>query len=83
MFYNEKQSNWAGLLLLAEFAYNNAKYSTTGISPFYACYGFYPRLEYEVEADNSSSILAASERIKRVSLEREALAKRWEHAAEA
>ena len=54
-----------------------------GISPFYAYYGFYPRLEYEVEADDSSSVLAALERIKRISLERKALAKRWEHAAEA
>ena len=47
-----------------------------GISPFYTCYGFYPRLEYKVMADDSSSILAAAERIKRVSLKREALAKR-------
>jgi len=62
--------------LLAKFAYNNAKYSMTGISPFYACYRFYLRLKYEVEVDNSSFILAASERIKRISLKREALAKR-------
>jgi len=55
----------------------------TGISPFYAYYGFYLYLEYEVQADDSSSILAASERIKRISLKREALAKRWEYAAEA
>jgi len=61
--------------LLAEFAYNNAKYSTTGISPFYTYYRFYPRLEYEVKADNSSSIPAALERIKRISLKRKALAK--------
>ena len=54
-----------------------------GISPFYTYYRFYPRLEYKVKADDSSSILAALERIKRISLKREALAKRWEHAAEA
>jgi len=62
--------------LLAEFAYNNAKYSITGISPFYACYGFYLYLEYKVKVDNSSSVLAALERIKRISLKRKALAKR-------
>ena len=60
--------------MLAEFAYNNAKYSKIGISPFYTYYRFHPRLEYEVKVDNSSSILAALERIKRISLEREALA---------
>ena len=48
----------------------------TGISLFYAYYRFYLRLEYKVEADDSSSILAALERIKRISLKREALAKR-------
>ena len=69
--------------MLAKFAYNNAKYSTTGISPFYTCYRFYLRLEYEVEVDDSSSVLAAVERIKRISLEREALVKRWEYAAKA
>jgi hypothetical protein len=69
--------------LLAEFAYNNAKHSKIGISPFYAYYRFYPRLEYKVKVDNSSSVLAALKRIKRISLEREALVKCWEYAAEA
>ena len=62
--------------MLAKFAYNNAKYSTIGISPFYTYYRFYLYLEYKVKADNSSSILAALERIKRISLKRKALAKR-------
>ena len=69
--------------MLAKFAYNNAKYSIMGISPFYTYYRFYLRLEYEVKADNSSSILAALERIKRISLKYKALVKRWEHAAKA
>ena len=46
------------------------------ISPFYTYYRFYLRLEYKVKADNSSSILAAVERIKRISLKHEALVKR-------
>jgi len=52
------------------------------MSPFYTYYRFYPRLEYKVKADNSSSVLAALERIKRISLKHKALAKCWEHAAE-
>ena len=83
MFYNEKQSNWVGLLLLAKFAYNNAKYSKIGVSPFYTYYKFYPRLKYKVKVDNSSSILAASKRIKRISLKRKVLAKYWEYATKA
>ena len=47
-----------------------------GISPFYAYYRFYLRLEYKVKVDNSSSILAASKRIKRISLKYKALVKR-------
>jgi len=33
----------------------------TGISPFYAYYGFYLYLEYKVKADDSSSVPAALE----------------------
>jgi hypothetical protein len=69
--------------LLAKFAYNNTKYSTIGINPFYTYYRFYLYLEYKVKVDNSSSILAALERIKRISLKREALVKYWEYAAKA
>jgi len=46
-----------------------------GVSPFYTYYKFYLRLEYKVKADNSSSILAAFKKIKRISLKREALVK--------
>ena len=54
-----------------------------GIIPFYTYYRFYIYLEYKVKVDDSSSILAASKRIKRISLKREALVKCWEYAAEA
>ena len=38
IFVNDQQDNWASLLLLAEFAYNNSKHSTTGMSPFITVY---------------------------------------------
>ena len=34
------------LLLLAEFAYNNASHSTMRFSPFYATYGYHPALSF-------------------------------------
>ena len=37
-----KQDNWAQLLPLAEFAYNNHTNATTKESPFYLNYGFHP-----------------------------------------
>src|SRR5258707_7801267 len=42
-YMNYQQDNWAPLLPLAEFAYNNATSTTTGISPFFANKGYHPR----------------------------------------
>lgn len=41
------QDDWAKWLPLAEFAMNNAVSETTGVSPFFANYGFHPRLGIE------------------------------------
>ena len=41
-FVNHEQDDWAGLLPMAEFAYNNSVTTATGLSPFYANYGFHP-----------------------------------------
>ena len=68
--------------MLAEFAYNNIKYSIIGISPFYTCYRFYLYLKYKIEVDNNSFILAAFKRIKRIFSKYKTLVKYWEHAAE-
>jgi len=45
MYCNYQQTNWAHLLPLAEFAYNNAPSATTGVSPFYANKGYHPYLQ--------------------------------------
>ncbi len=41
-FVNYEMDNWEDLLPTAEFAYNNCAQSSTGISPFYANYGYNP-----------------------------------------
>src|SRR5258707_13439145 len=54
-YTNYQQDNWAPLLPLAEFAYNNATSETTGVSPFFANKGYHPRLSTNLLAPSSSS----------------------------
>ncbi|HEV7736493.1 MAG TPA: reverse transcriptase domain-containing protein [Chlamydiales bacterium] len=51
VYCNYQQSNWADLLPLAEFAYNNAPSATTGISPFFANKGYNPNLSVQIERE--------------------------------
>ena len=46
-FVNFKQNNWARLLPMAEFAYNNAKNASTGHTPFELNCGYHPRMLYK------------------------------------
>jgi len=41
-FVSQEQDNWASLLPMAEFAYNNSVTMGNGVTPFYANYGFHP-----------------------------------------
>ena len=43
-FMNFYQDDWVQWLPLAEFAMNNVTSETTGVSPFFANYGFNPKL---------------------------------------
>ena len=45
-YINHEQTDWVELLPLAQLAYNNSKVAT-GISPFYANYGFHPNIHAE------------------------------------
>src|SRR5258708_8693829 len=54
-YTNYQQDNWAPLLPLAEFTYNNAASATTGISPFFVNKGYHPRLSTNLLAPSSSS----------------------------
>jgi hypothetical protein len=43
------------LLLLTEFAYNNARHSATQVSPFFAVHGYYPRCMTKVTPPREGS----------------------------
>jgi len=55
VYCNYQQDNWSELLPLAEFAYNNAPSTTTGVSPFFANKGYHPNLSMYPERDIASS----------------------------
>jgi hypothetical protein len=55
IYCNYQQDNWSSLLLLTEFAYNNALSTMTGISPFFANKGYHPNITIYPEHDLASA----------------------------
>ena len=55
IYCNYQQDNWSELLLLAEFAYNNAPSATTGVSSFFANKGYHPNITVHPKHDIASS----------------------------
>ncbi len=53
-FVNSEQNDWARLLPMAEFAYNNAKNASTGHTHFELNCGYHPRVSYEEDVDSYS-----------------------------
>src|SRR6266446_5101653 len=49
-YMNYQQDNWATLLPMAEFAYNNATNATTGVSPFFANKGYHLEITLDPQA---------------------------------
>ena len=60
-FMNWEQNDWARLLPMAEFAYNNSKNASTGHTPFELNCGYHPRMSYEEEVDPRSQSKSADE----------------------
>ena len=60
-FVNCEQNDWARLLPIAEFAYNNAKNASTGHTSFELNYGFYPRVSFEDDVNLCSRSCPANE----------------------
>ena len=53
-FINFKQNNWARLLPIAKFAYNNAKNASTGYTSFELNCNYHPCVSYEKDIDPCS-----------------------------
>src|SRR5258707_11373218 len=54
-YTNYQQDDWAMLLLMAKFAYNNAMNATMGVSPFFVNKGYHPEFTADLQADTSSA----------------------------
>ncbi len=59
-FVNQEQDDWAKLLPMAEFAYNNAKNATTGHTPLQLNCGYHPRVSFEEDIDPYSKSHSAN-----------------------
>ena len=56
-------------------------HSTTGLTPFYALYGYHPDIRANIEADvPGGEAPNARLRVEQLQVEREELAKRWDNA---
>ena len=53
-FVNFEQNDWARLLPMAEFAYNNPKNASTGFTLFNLNYEYHLRISYEEDLDPHS-----------------------------
>ncbi len=60
-FVNWEQDNWARLLPMAEFAYYNAKNTSTGHTPFKLNCGYHPRVFFEEDVEPRSRSCTANE----------------------
>ncbi len=63
-FINWEQDDWAKLLPMAEFAYNNAKIANTGHTPFKLNCGYYSRVSFEEDVDPRSRSRSANELVE-------------------
>ena len=61
VFVNFEQNDWARLLPIAEFAYNNAKNSSTGYTPFELNCGYHSCVSFEEDTNPCSQSKSADE----------------------
>ncbi len=82
-YCSENQDDWATLLPVAEYVYQNAENKTLGCNPFYAMMGYNPEFELSTEDGTPrGEVPAAKERIKEIFALREKLEERWRSVVE-
>jgi hypothetical protein len=81
-FVNYRQDNWAELLPVAEFAYNNSTHSSTGFAPFYALMGYYPRIPTDDDCEPTATNEAVAQRLHRMKNERKLVLQHLQQAVE-
>lgn len=61
-YTNDEQSDWEDWLDICEFAYNDSKSPATGMTPFYANFGYHPcSLPYPEAANHTASEVPAAQ----------------------
>ena len=60
-FVNFEQNNWVRLLPIAEFAYNNAKNTSSGHTPFKLNCGYHSQMSYKKDVEPRSKSKSANE----------------------
>ena len=73
MFVSHRQNDWPEWIACAEFAYNNKIHTSMQVSPFFANYGYHPRMGIEPRrAGKSEPAKEFAERMKKIHEEAQA-----------
>ena len=78
-YTNYQQDDWVALLPQAEFAYNNSRNSTTGLTPFMALMGYNPSTEM-ADDEPTHDVPAVTQRISDLRRTRATLESTWKAA---